>query len=588
MKLRVLFSFLALMTFIAVKAQIVSVGLIGPAQPGGWDVDTNMIQDAVDTNLWSLDILLANGDAKFRANDAWDVNWGFTDFPIGVGTQNGPNIPVRAGMTHVTFNSATGAYYFSVASDIGILGSAAPFGWDSDVNMYQDTGDATQYSLSLKLVSGEAKFRLNDDWTTNWGATDFPSGVGTQNGPNIPIAVGGTYTVLFNKGTGAYSFQLTSFSTVGIIGDATPGGATPTPMTQGANPDSWSVNAVLTSGGVQFDGDNGTAVWGGTDFPAGTATLGGPPIAVPAGRYLIAFNSETLGYIFTPVTYYHPVSIIGSATPGGWDTDSDMELNPLIPDSSEWYLRIVLIDGELKFRANHDWTVNWGAGTFPSGIAIQDGPNVPVTAGEYKIYFNSFTGQYGFVLLKVFSSMGLIGPATPAGDWTTDAPMEKDANDENLWKIQSINLTDGEAKFRAEGAWTTNWGNTDWPSGTGIQDGPNIPITAGTYGVILNSDSGDYAFGDPLTATTELLNPSSILAYPNPANDILNVDISAVDLKGELKLSVFDINGKLVRSDVQQAQPLMQVHVASLLPGFYTLQISNDKYIIGKKFVIAR
>src|SRR4029079_13286317 len=101
---------------------------------------------------------------------------GNTDFPKGVGTQDGPNIPVRAGMTHVTFNSATGDYYFSVSSDIGIIGSASLFGWDSDVNMYQDAVDSNYYTLSLALGAGEAKFRQNDDWAVNWGANSFPTG----------------------------------------------------------------------------------------------------------------------------------------------------------------------------------------------------------------------------------------------------------------------------------------------------------------------------------------------------------------------------------------------------------------------------
>src|SRR5258706_9454414 len=141
MKIRLLFSVFAMLLLVSLKAQITTIGLIGSATPGGWGADTNMVQDAVNPDLWSLDVLLTDGEAKFRANDAWAQNWGNTDFPLGVGTQDGPNIPVRAGMHHVTFNSATGGYYFSVVSDIGIIGSASLFGWDSDVNMYQDMGD---------------------------------------------------------------------------------------------------------------------------------------------------------------------------------------------------------------------------------------------------------------------------------------------------------------------------------------------------------------------------------------------------------------------------------------------------------------
>lgn len=587
MKIRLLFSFFAMILLTSVKAQITTVGLIGSATPGGWDVDTSMVQDINNPDLWTLDILLVDGEAKFRANDDWGINWGDTDFPVGVGLPGGANIPVKGGMTHVTFNSSTGAYYFEYASDIGIIGSATPFGWDSDVNLYQDTADANLYTVSLELSGGEAKFRQDDDWAVNWGATDFPSGIGQQNGPNIPIAVGGDYNISFNKSTGEYNFVLTSFATVGLIGDATAGGwSIPTAMASGSSPGSWTVSTVLVDGGVLFTADNGVATWGGTDFPSGTATLNGDTIDVPAGRYLVNFNTSTLAYEFLPVIYYQTVGIIGDATPGGWDNDTDMELNPLTGDSSDWYLRVVLTDGEAKFRADNDWPVNWGAGDFPSGIALRDGANIPVTAGEYKIYFNTFTGQYGFVLLQVFNTVGIVGPATPLQSWDVDVDMTKDANDENLWKLATVNLTDGEMKFRAEDAWTFNWGATDFPTGTGTQDGPNIPVVAGTYGITINTDSGEYAFGDPLTATHDLLEPSSVKTWPNPATETLNIDVSAVDMKGEVTLQVYDVQGKLVLTDVKQANPQLQLNVAGLQDGYYSLQITNGKYIIGKKFVV--
>ncbi|HLF64940.1 MAG TPA: SusF/SusE family outer membrane protein [Saprospiraceae bacterium] len=680
MKLRLLFSLFAFMTLVSLNAQIETVGLIGTATPGGWDVDTNMVQDPDSAHLWTMTINLVAGEAKFRANDDWAINWGDSAFPLGVGTQDGPNIPVaNAGLYDITFNSNTGEYYFSVVSDIGIIGSASLFGWDADVNMFQGDADTNVYTLRLVLSSGEAKFRQNDDWAVNWGASDFPSGIGVQNGPNIPIPMAGEYFITFNKSTGAYNFQLTGFADVSIVGDATPGGwGAGTSMTS-TGPDQWSLNIGLTDGGLQFVADAGVMTWGGPDFPNGIATNINDTIPVTAGLYVITFNTQTLVYNFAEVILYSTVGIIGSATPGGWDSDTDMEQDGTDPSvwrlrivltdgeakfraendwavnwgstdfpvgtgvqngdnipitageynitfnsftgayefvevfqtmgiigdatpggwdadtdmepnggPNDWKVRVILTDGEAKFRANHDWAYNWGAGDFPSGIAVRDGANIPITAGEYNVFFNSLTGAYNFMELRIYSSVGLIGTGTEFGEWTTDVQMIKDATDENLWKLQSVNLVDGECKFRAEGAWAVNWGATDWPTGTGTQDGPNIPITGGTYGVTLNSATGEYAFGDPLSSTKDVLNPSSIKAFPNPADNLLNLDLSAIELKGEVNLSVFDIQGKLVLSEVQPGEAHMQLDVASLQDGYYTLHISNDKYIIGKKFVIAR
>lgn len=49
-------------------------GLIGDAT-GSWDNDTDMTYDPVG-KVWTLDIDLVPGFIKFRANDAWDLNYG--------------------------------------------------------------------------------------------------------------------------------------------------------------------------------------------------------------------------------------------------------------------------------------------------------------------------------------------------------------------------------------------------------------------------------------------------------------------------------------------------------------------------------
>ena len=76
MKLRVLISFFAFVLFANVHAQVTTVGLIGTATPNGWDSDTTMNQHPDSAHLWTLTIELTDGLAKFRANDAWTINWG--------------------------------------------------------------------------------------------------------------------------------------------------------------------------------------------------------------------------------------------------------------------------------------------------------------------------------------------------------------------------------------------------------------------------------------------------------------------------------------------------------------------------------
>jgi hypothetical protein len=125
MKKALLFTLL-FASFISFKAgsQVTQVGLIG--EFNGWGADVVMTQDSQIPDLWTVSISFVPADAggdnivdtKFRANGAWDINWGAADFPTGIGTQNGANIPVLIDPTapstnyFVTFNSATGAYNF--------------------------------------------------------------------------------------------------------------------------------------------------------------------------------------------------------------------------------------------------------------------------------------------------------------------------------------------------------------------------------------------------------------------------------------------------------------------------------------------
>jgi hypothetical protein len=104
-------------------------------------------------------------------------------------------------LTALVFSAVAYAQFPS----IGILGDAFG-GWNDDQDLI--TIDGENYAGIFTAVAGEGKFRQDNAWDINWGATDFPSGLGTQGGPNIPVPAG-TYLVIFNRTTGFYSFQTT-------------------------------------------------------------------------------------------------------------------------------------------------------------------------------------------------------------------------------------------------------------------------------------------------------------------------------------------------------------------------------------------
>ncbi|MFN3839977.1 MAG: hypothetical protein ACK4RF_04645 [Cyclobacteriaceae bacterium] len=98
------------------------------------------------------------------------------------------------------------------------------------------------------------------------------------------------------------------------------------------------------------------------------------------------------------------------------------------------------------------------------------------------------------VPFRVVGSVGIIGDATPGG-WGASTAMTRDSSDPDLYRINNLVLTSGEAKFRADDAWGINWGSAAFPSGTGTINGANIlGITPGTYNVTLNVSTGAYNF----------------------------------------------------------------------------------------------
>ncbi|MDI5898974.1 SusE domain-containing protein [Flavobacterium yafengii] len=86
-----------------------TVGIIGSSTPNSWDASTALTQSTFNAHVWSLDILgLVDGEAKFRANDKWDVSWGGKTAFSGGGT--GDNIPVTKSKYTIYFNDLDGSY----------------------------------------------------------------------------------------------------------------------------------------------------------------------------------------------------------------------------------------------------------------------------------------------------------------------------------------------------------------------------------------------------------------------------------------------------------------------------------------------
>jgi len=109
----------------------------------------------------------------------------------GVLAVNGAGITSdQSGYYNVSVNTTALTYSMS-AYMIGLVGDATPNGWNSpDTKMDYNSANGTWY-ITLDLIDGFIKFRLNDGWAWNLGGA--LTGL-TQGGDNIPVTAG-NYTI---------------------------------------------------------------------------------------------------------------------------------------------------------------------------------------------------------------------------------------------------------------------------------------------------------------------------------------------------------------------------------------------------------
>lgn len=445
---------------------------------------------------------------------------------------------------------------FSSNAQVSMIGPGASGAWDVDVNL--SSTDGVIWTLdNFIMPGGEFKFRLDNAWSVNWGATTFPSGTGTQDGPNIP-GIAGTYNVTFNQSTGEYNFSGGApIPTVKLVGTAVT--SVDGLLMATADAENYYVNnATLVDGTAQFDVD--ATVYGGDTFPGGVVSDASLFIPVVGGDYSsITLNIATGEYTFTAAPIFQIISITGDGATG-WGNDTDLTTT----DGINYTLSgLTLTTGEIKFRQGNDWAVNWGDSAWPSGVATQGGPNIPCVAGTYSVTFNRETGAYNFF----FPIVSLTGSAT--GGWGDGFDFDLTTEDGVNYNRLGFTLGEGECKFREGNSWTVNWGGADWPTGVATLSGANIPSVPGTYDIDFNKVTGAYNFSPSLSNVS--FNNGNFKVYPNPSQNVWNV-ASANEVITSIQ--VLDVLGKTVMTVAPQATSAV-INASELNSGIYFARIAT-------------
>ena len=228
----------------------------------------------------------------------------------------------------------------------------------------------------------------------------------------------------------------------------------------------------------------------------------------------------------------------------GWGADVVMEFNAA---KQRFYADVEFpADGGFKFRADAGWDVNWGV---KDGVLEAGADNIPVTAGNYRVYVNmNNKEQMTFELNK-----GMFGKDEPVGGTTTPEPEPEPYKGWGLiggfngwggdlaltaegdyYVVKGAEL-EGELKFRKDADWAVNFGyaeGAEFAANAEIalaQDGANITVPAGTYDVYLDEANakawfitdGSYPGGAEAPVPAEWGLIGSLAACNNWSNNVV-------------------------------------------------------------------
>ena len=465
------------------------IGIIG--LNGDWETDIVMEYNAKWTRFYADIDAAADTEMKFRADAAWDLNWGVDC------AQGGDNIPVPAGQYRVYFNPATGLIEFNAKNygteedtgagtgtgttpegpvtepdRWGVVGTIT--GWGGEADLYMSEVGENLFVRNGVTVTADDQFkiRFNNDWAVNYGATGDVEPFAVTVGEELVLAAGGknlsapagTYDIYFN----IVDFKIwvmnegetpggVEVKTVKIYGDVSATGWT--------NCNAW----IWDDGGANYTGGNwpGLAletaeVDGKTYYVFDCAPeMIGKTVSVifnngseqtvdikgvelnddvvitltekdDAGKWLATVNGEA------PVTPEPPAEttygLIGDFN--GWAADVD-----LVARGDGWYVTEALTieaEGKLLIRLNDAWDEKYGNAdgsklVIGENALTYGGADMWIDAGSYDFYFNPAASKL------ILAVAGSDDPTAGADTWT----IKGDVNGTQWGSDVATELVDG-------------------------------------------------------------------------------------------------------------------------------------------------
>ena len=214
---------------------------------------------------------------------------------------------------------------------------------------------------------------------------------------------------------------------------------------------------------------------------------------------------------------------------------------------------------------------------------------LPNPSATYQLAFEGFANSgYGIVLDDIVIDGTIDTTVVPEPCEVPTNVTVIDSQDESLtvsWDANA-NVSSWNVRYRQQGA-------TTWSSATANTNSITLTDLAIMvyYEIQVQADCGNGNTSDwSETVTGYTLTPAvpeylnvHINLYPNPANDVVNVQCTMNNVQVKA-LEVFDVYGKLINT-VDIVENPTQINVSGLASGVYFVRVTTDEGVATKSFV---
>ncbi|MEO6454389.1 MAG: Ig-like domain-containing protein, partial [Ginsengibacter sp.] len=486
-----------------------------------------------------------------------------TSSPVTIAVRT-PNLAPVVKITNPSDNSV-----FSSTADITINATAVDDdGSISKVEFYEGnilvgTDNIRPYTLSLKKLAA-GKYTITAKATDNGSMTTTSAPVTISiEAPNIPPTVSLTSpenSTIFNASVTDIAMKVTAADTDGTI------------------------MKVIFYSGNKLLGTDTTSPYSCTwkSVPAGTYTLTAKAIDNDS---LVSISSPVIVSVEAP-NIAPVVNITSPANTATFTTSENITINATAIDDDG-------LISKVEFYNENIWLGT--DTTSPYSYTLENAPAGIYTLTAKATDNGSLVSTSSPVTISIIAANlpPTINLTRPANNqiFTVGADIElaADANDAD-GTISKVEFYRGTSLLRTERypKYKHTWNNAR---------AGNFVITAKAYddSGFVTTSSNVYITVKPQTFLSRSANeiytpqPSDLLDFqlsPNPATNSIQINFESLQSYQKANLSIMDLSGSLLKTlPLVLSNNKIKVDISSLSPGTYIMRISNDKFIINKKFM---